>query len=180
MEALDKEKILKKIYDDYYQRLCFYASRHIGNFNEAKDIVQEICIKVWEKEVDFENDYALSAYLYSAVYHACLDRLELQGIHDRHHRHIQQEEEIADYDNYLNERIENEVWWELFKAIDSLPEECQKVIKLSYVEGLEINRVAEELGISTHTVKSQRARGKKLLQERLKGLFPLAAFLFFN
>ena len=57
---------------------------------------------------------------------------------------------------------------------------CRKVFTLSYMEGLDIKEVAEKLDISPHTVKSQRARAKQLLQERLKDLFPLLAYLFLN
>ena len=78
----------------------------------------------------------------------------------------------------MTDRVESEVMWELMTAIDSLPEECRKVFKLSYMEGDDINEVARKLNISTHTVKSQRARAKQLLRERLKDLFPLFAYLF--
>ena len=80
--------------------------------------------------------------------------------------------------NYLNERIENEILWEIFEAVEQLPEECKKVFKLSYIEKLDIAQVARLLNISEHTVKSQRARGKKLLQEYLKDLFSIASIIF--
>lgn len=180
MVASEKNALLRQTYDKYYQRLCFYASKYINDFDAVEDTVQEVYIKLWEKDLHFENDYALSAYLYSSVYHACLNYLEQEGIHARHHRKILQNAEVEDSLNYVNERIENEVLWEVFHAVDDLPDECRKVFKLSYIEGHDLATVAEMLGISVNTVRSQRARGKKLLQERLKGLFPIAAFLFFS
>ena len=71
------------------------------------------------------------------------------------------------------QRIENEVIEEIFHTIERLPEECKKVFKLSYIEGLEVNRVAEILDISENTVKTQRLRARKFLKENLKDLFPL-------
>lgn len=174
-----REKFLKRVYDDFYRRLCFYAAKYVEDPEDARDIVQEIFVKLWEKENEFENDAALSAYLYSAVYHSCVNKITLSGIHQRHHDQIFQQSNPADPTNYVNDRIEEEVLWEIFEAIDHLPPECSKIFKLSYLEGYDISQVAEELNISVHTVKSQRARGKKLLQERLKDVFPVLAFLFF-
>lgn len=170
---------MKKIYDDYYHRLCFYAAKYVKDIEEAKDIVQEVLVKIWEREIPFSNELALSAYLYSSVYHSCLDRLTLQGIHNRHHQQIQKLNPDIDSANYLNMRIEDEILWEIFEAVEKLPEECKKVFKLSYIEKLDIAQVAEILNISEHTVKSQRARGKKLLQDYLKDLFSIASIVFY-
>ena len=51
----NREKLMKLIYDEYYQRLCFYAATYVHDHEEAKDIVQEIFVKLWEKELDFEK-----------------------------------------------------------------------------------------------------------------------------
>ena len=175
---MEKEKNMKRICDDYYHRLCFYAVKYVKDIEEAKDIVQEVLVKIWERKIPFSNELALSAYLYSSVYHSCIDRLTLQGIHNRHHHQIQKNNCDIDSMNYLNERIENEILWEIFEAVEQLPEECKKVFKLSYIEKLDIAQVARLLNISEHTVKSQRARGKKLLQEYLKDLFSIASIIF--
>ncbi len=175
---MENKKNMKRIYDDYYHRLCFYAAKYMKDIEEAKDIVQDVFVKIWEREISFSNELALSAYLYSSVYHACIDRLTLQGIHNRHHLRIQKTNHDIDSANYLNKRIEDEVLWEIFEAVEQLPEECKKVFKLSYIEKLDIAQVAKLLNISEHTVKSQRARGKKLLQEYLKDLFSIASVIF--
>lgn len=175
-----QEDWLKTVFDDYYHRLCFYATKFLRDPEEAKDVVQELFVGLWERKPEFVNQYALSAFLYSSIYHACINRLTLTGIHHKHHDRILQDTDIAERDNYVTGRVEHEVLWEIFQAIDTLPAECRKVFKLSYIEGYDLQKVADELDITVHTVKSQRARGKKLLQERLKNLFPLAVWLFFS
>ena len=173
----EREAFIKKVYDDYYQRLCFYASKFVADAEDAKDIVQDLLVKLWESDVEFENEQALSSWLHSGVYHACLNRKMLADIHERHHREILRETNEADPTNYLTTRIEHEVMWEVFSAVDELPEESRKVFKLSYLEGRGIQEVADILHISTHTVKSQRAYARKLLKDRLKDLYP-AIFFF--
>lgn len=172
------ETILHAVFDRYYHPLCFYAEKYLKNDDDVQDIVQEIFVTVWEKKLSFPNEYALKAYLYSSVYHACIDKIKLSGIHQKHQDYILAGMEEADSRSYLTDRIETEVLTELFQAIDNLPAECRKVFKLSYLEGLPIEDVAGKLDISVYTVKSQRARAKKLLQENLKNLYPVLAYIF--
>lgn len=67
---------------------------------------------------------------------------------------------------------------EIFQTIERLPNECRKVFKLSYIEGMEICKVAETLHISENTVKTQRLRARKFLKENLKDLFSLIALIY--
>ena len=176
----DREKAFRGIFDEFYQGLCFYAGKLVKDLDDAKDIVQEVFVALWEKPQEFTDRVALKAYLYTTVHHACLNLLKAQQIHDRHHQLIREESSEVEERNYLTDRVESETMWQLMQAIDSLPEECQKVFKLSYIDELDIQTVAEKLNITTHTVKSQRARAKQLLRDRLKDLYPLFACIFFS
>ncbi len=172
------ETILHVVFERFYHPLCFYAEKYLKGDADVQDIVQEIFITMWEKKLSFPNEYALKAYLYASVYHACIDRIKLSGIHKKHQTLILAGMDEANPQSYLTDQIETEVLTELFHAIDKLPEECRKIFKLSYLEGMAIEEVALKLDISPHTVKSQRARAKKLLQENLKNLYPLIASIF--
>lgn len=173
-----KEQLLHEIFSEHYQCLCFYANKYVKDMDDVKDIVQEIFVKIWENNVDFQNTTALRAYLYTTVYNACMNHIKRANIHDKHHDKIRLETSEIEQQSYMVDRIENEIMWELLSTIEQLPEECRKVFKLSYLEGKDIKEVADILEISTHTVKSQRARAKKLLQEKLKDLFPLLVYFF--
>lgn len=67
---------------------------------------------------------------------------------------------------------------EVVQAVEQLPERCREVFKLSYVDGLKVSEVARKLSISEDTVKTQRLKARKQLQEILKDLYPLCWFLF--
>ena len=83
-----------------------------------------------------------------------------------------------DDDNYLRKRIETEVYMEVVQAVEQLPERCREVFKLSYMDGLKVSEVARKLSISEDTVKTQRLKARKQLQEILKDLYPLCWFIF--
>ena len=174
--SLDDEAVLYKMFDSFYHALCFFAARYITDDNQVKDIVQDVFVSAWEKKLSFPNEVALKSFLYTSVYHASINQLKLEKIHQKHHQKIQEETPETTCD-YFTDRVEDEVFMTLYTAIEELPTECQKIFKLSYLDGLSIEQVAEKLKISEHTVKSQRARAKKLLQEKLK-TSPQMALLF--
>jgi len=56
---------------------------------------------------------------------------------------------------------------QLIEMIQALPQGCQIVFNLFAIEGYSHKEIAEQLGISEGTSKSQFARAKSLLQQRL-------------
>ena len=66
------EEAFKYLYNTFYASLCRYANRFVGEFMDEEDVVQEIFVKLWEREGKFENMRAVSAYLYRSVHNACL------------------------------------------------------------------------------------------------------------
>ena len=63
------------------------------------------------------------------------------------------------------------------KAIDSLPEQCGNVFKLSRFENMKYNEIAEHLGISIKTVENHMGKALRLLREQLKDYLPALLFL---
>ena len=80
-------------------------------------------------------------------------------------------------ENFEESIILTEIHRELAAAVEKLPEECRKVFQLCYFQGLDNERVAQEFGVSVNTVKTQKARGKRILRENLKDIFPLLMLL---
>lgn len=173
-EIFDRREY-EKIFHAYYSQLCLFANRMLDDFAGAEDIVQEVFVSLFSKRV-LNNAIELKSYLYSSVYNACMNHLKRQKYIEGRMQSFPVEELTEE--NYLLNRIESEVMEEIFRTIELLPEECKKVFKLSYIEGLEVNKVAALLNISENTVKTQRQRARRFLQERLKDVFFILFLLF--
>lgn len=74
------------------------------------------------------------------------------------------EQDSVDLDHLL---IYTELIEEIDKLVNTLPNMCQKVIKLSFFEGLSNMEIKEELNISINTVKTHKKRGLIYLQKKL-------------
>lgn len=168
----------KQIFDSLYPGLCLFANKIVQNLEESEDIVQNVFITLWNKNKYSHNYISIKAYLYKAVHNSCLNHIKHKTIEKKQAENLSIE--LSTENNYLNKRIEVELLEEIFSVIEELPEECKKIFKLSYINGYEVSQVAEELNISVNTVKTQRLRARKFLKERLKNVFPLALYIFYN
>lgn len=70
--------------------------------------------------------------------------------------------------SHLHEMIRAEVIRDLHRVMETLPGQCQKVIRLSYLEGLNNAEIAQQLSLSVQTVKNHKLRGLAILRKSLK------------
>ena len=112
-----------------------------------------------------EIQTSLSGYLYRAVKNKCLDYLESQEIHKKHHEIILQ----SSPDHYRMDDSLNaaELMERFIEIIEHLPHRCQQIIRLSRIRGLTNAEIAETLGISKRTVEAQIGIALKRLRAAL-------------
>ncbi|MAB57367.1 MAG: RNA polymerase subunit sigma-70 [Aequorivita sp.] len=165
----------KSLFETLYPPLCLFANRYLNDMDASKDIVQEVFIKIWEKQPVFTNPNTTKAYFYTTVKNYCLNYLKCN-----HHKIITNaatlDNELQQSEDYFfAELVSAEINAQLYKAIDTLPKKAAKVISLS-LNNYTTNEIAEELNITPSTVRTQ----KSLAYQKLKGLLaPIKYFLSF-
>ena len=75
------------------------------------------------------------------------------------------------------EFIRNELRVEIHQAINSLPDKCKEVFKLSYLYGMKNKEIADALNISLRTVEAHMYKALKILRERLSHLHEFIIFI---
>lgn len=165
----------ESVFNKYYQALCYFAFQYVKNDNIAEDIVQNLFISLIENKNKFESVLHLKNYLYQFVKNSCLNSIKKNKSHNRY---INFKENSFQYEeDYERKIITTEIYKEINEVIDSLPPQCSKIYKLCYFKEMSNYAIAENLGISINTVKAQKARGKRILKNQLKNLYPI--FIFF-
>lgn len=165
---------IEVIFKEYYGSLCYFASQFLKNEEAIEDLVQDVFIALLEKKMFFQSEVHLKNFLYLSIRNACLNYIRSSHSKDRYIASLAYEEQTEDFEESI---ILTEVHRELAAAVENLPEECRRVFHLCYFQGLDNESAAKELGLSINTVKAQKARGKKILKENLKDIFPLLMLL---
>ena len=160
------EKAWKSLYEHYYAALCTYVNRILKGSESTEDLVQEVFIAVWRSEKRFDSVQDLTRYLYRACYNNALVFVRNNQIHDTILNSIGAESDFTADDVYA-QTVREEVTRQLYVYIEGLPSEQKKVILMS-IEGYSWDEIAEKLGITIHTVKTQKNRSFKYLREKLK------------
>ncbi len=160
---VDKQ-VFKKIFDSFYKGLILFAKKYVIDPDLAEDIVQEVFVMLWEKRVDMKNIDAVKSLLYASVRNKALNHFRHQKVIDRHHEEMKQE--LSQEFFFKNHLIEEETYRLVLQAITELPEQSQKVCVMS-INGVKNAQIAEELEITTSTVKYHKTKVISTLKSRL-------------
>ena len=164
-----KQKDLKAwetLYASYYAALCSYADGIVKDSDTAQDIVQDTLIRIWNSDRTFPDIKELTWYLYRSTYNNALFHLRTQASRQNILRKMVAEE-VELPDEQLALTVREELIRQLYVYIEDLPEERKKILLMS-IQGHSGNEIADLLGISINTVKTQKNRGFKYLREKLK------------
>lgn len=179
--SLNKSKentnTFEQLFKDNFAKLCYFATKVLKDSVLAKDVVQEAFITYWNlNQEEKQKIKAVNGFLYQLVKNACLNRLRRLKLENAYLQ-LQETEPVEDA-VALNLMIKSEVMSEINKVLISLPDGCQQIFRMGYLEGLKNQEIADVLGLSINTVKTQKKRGLQLLKTRLNPEF-FAITLFF-
>jgi RNA polymerase sigma-70 factor (family 1) len=175
------ERAFDKVFKYFHPMLCVFAERILHNQPIGQDIAQDCLIKVWNKRLDFPDFFKLKSFLYTSVRNACFNELEKEKVKIKYQSSLEKIEPVDDY-NPLMDMIYSEVISRIFAKVDTLPEQCKKVISLTFIDGKTPKEISAELNITVSTVNSQKMRGLQLLRTKLseQDFLVLISFLLPN
>jgi RNA polymerase sigma-70 factor (ECF subfamily) len=153
----------------YYTPLCFFANSILHNEDEAKDIVQDCFVKLWDSQTINERSETLKSFLYTAVRNKCVDLLRKKKVIQKAKLQLLRNNE-NDFE-YFDEVAFAEMMAQIIGHIELLPPKMQQVIKLFYFEDKNYKEIADTLGTSPETVRNQKGKALKMIRRKLLLLF---------
>lgn len=148
---------LEKVYTMWYSDLCYFAYRIINNLAEAEDIAAATLHTLLSRHDKFEGLMNVRAFLFVTVRNKCQNYL--QFIKRKNDTHTELSEIQGDTENYiLLEIIQGELIKEIHAEIERLPVKRKQVLKLFYIEGLEVSDIAKKLKMTPGAVSTNKTR----------------------
>lgn len=146
-----------------YGELHTFARRFLTSEADCEDIVSDAFEDVWRNFTAIEHG-AAKAFLYKNVRNKCIDHLRREATHRRHAELYAQLTEGYDHADLLAELHEREQT--VRHVLDSLPDYTRQIFIACYVDRKQYREVAQEMGISTNTVKKYISRALRLIAEK--------------
>ena len=153
----------EEMYRRFSPRMYAVCLRYAGNAEEAEDILQEGFIKIFKKLDSFRGEGSFEGWVRRIFVNTAIEQF-------RRKRYLQP----------VTEREENTIEGKSLSALDGLAEKdilalikelspgYRTVFNMYVVEGYTHKEIADMLGISEGTSKSQLSRAKVILQEMVK------------
>jgi RNA polymerase sigma-70 factor (ECF subfamily) len=149
----DMELLFTGIFKTHEYRLYTLALKLTKSDLYAKDIIQEVFLKLWEHRESLRSIDNVEAWLYRLTENKVIDFLRKAAADGRLKEKLwnklpsnQQAEPAVEIKEYS---------YIIQKAIDQLPPQRKLIYYLNREEGLNYQQIANELHISRHTVKNQ-------------------------
>jgi len=158
----------EELYRQHARRLFSLVMRMVGSAEDAEDLVQEVFLQAHRKLAGFRGESTLGTWLYRLTMNHCLDHLRgRQAKMSRATGSLDDEDAIepvapAPMVPQAISRLDLE------RAIDALPPGSRAAFLLHDVEGFEHREIADILGISEGTSKSQVHKARLKLRTLLR------------
>lgn len=181
---VEDENSLKQLFRDYYQPLFHLSLHYLEDQDEAKGVVQDAFIKIWEMRDELNNGSNLQNFLYTIVKNGCLNILKRRQMLLKHHEKIKSMEMHYQFESLYRINADyleiNELKEKIDFEVSSLPEHCRIVFQLSRLENFKNREIAEILGITQKTVEAHLTKALKILRDKLKDYLPIIVILLFR
>lgn len=165
-----------EVYDRYAKKLYYQINKMLRDEDAAKDLVQELFITVWNKAANIREDAKLGGYLYIAAQNSVFKYIEKGK--SKHDFMQSLASFLTELDNSGTERLEEkELSMLIDKAIAALPVKMREIFELSRKEEMSYQEIADQLQISTQTVKNQVSSALKILREKTGPNIAIAVFV---
>lgn len=153
----------------FREKLYRFALRLLGNEEDAKDIIQDAFVKVWNNKEKMGELQNLEAWCMRITRNLALDKIksrkyrvtddleragEVPAVHQSPHQHAEKSD--------LMRRVHG--------AIRRLPEKYRTILQLRDIDGLSYQEIGEVLEIELSEVKVNLHRARKQVREQLQNL----------
>ena len=149
---------LYKLFSSKLFTLCLKYSR---NYAEAEDNLQDAFVTIFEKISQYSGKGSLEGWLKRIVINTALQRYRKQGVFD-----IVNEDQIEDVQIDVDTETVNLDF--LLSSIQELPDRYRLVFNLYVLDGYSHKEISEMLDITTGTTKSNLARARKILKDKIE------------
>lgn len=163
----------KKLFEQFYGKLLGACMRYISDHDQAQEVVQEGFIKIFDNMADFDFKGSFEGWMRRIIVNAAIDKIRYnkrQAI-STDNDFLLGANQYDEDDSVANEFLIKLKAEEALKAVQSLSAAYRTVFNLYVIENYSHREIAEILGISEGTSKSNLAKAKQNLRKLLEEKF---------
>jgi len=162
---LGNPRMQRMLYEKFSPKMYALCIRYAGNTDDAQDILQDGFVKVFGNIARFKGTGSFEGWIRRIIVNTAIEHFRKKNTLQVIDEHT--ENQLADDHTNIFNLLEAK---ELLEIIKSMPAGYRTVFNLYAVEGYTHKEIAAMMNLTEGTSKSQYARAKNWLQERIKKL----------
>lgn len=173
------EEIIGNLFNECFHSLVFKSFGIVNNYDLAKDIVQDVFVKIWQNYQQIKHIDDLKPYIFKAVQNSSVNYLR------DHNKKDFNKPSVADLNleySEVSDEIEDKelIYNKIHEAIDKLPEKWHKAFILSKYDKLKYYEIAEKMDISIKTVEKYISKALNFIRLETKSFLIICFLVFFG
>lgn len=173
MKDIRKDNIYEEFLQ-YRESLEDYANSLLGSREDARDMVQDLYMKLWSRKDTLFQIENPKAYCYSVIKRQCLDVLKSAERKNAGEMPLDMESTQTGVEEQL--ALKEQLAYTL-KEVDNLPEGQKNVLLKNAVDGYSYEQITAQTGQSAQTVRTQMSLARKKLRTRTAWIFAAAVLV---
>lgn len=162
-KCLEKDPLAQKqLFDIYAKKMMGVCIRYSQDQEEAQDVLQMGFIKVFEKLHMYSSEGSLEGWIRKVIVNTALDNIRKNK---KFNDNVELDKVDFHLQTYSESGLDSLSAADLLNIIQKMPTGFRTVFNLYAIEGYSHKEIAEQLGISVSTSKSQYSRAKVHLQK---------------
>ena len=160
----------------YSSKLYSFALKYFKNEAEAKELVQEVFVKVWENRQTLKSELSFKSYLFTIALNQIRKYFNKKATALRYIESLQKEPVVA-YNQVSHEDDYEMVLRQINLIIEQMPPRRREILMKKKIEGKSSKEIAIELNISPGTVDNQISEALRFIRSQIS-IENFSLFLF--
>lgn len=160
----NNRKAQKELYDRFSYKMMGVCRRYTNSLEDAEDVMIEGFTTVFEKLSMYSGDGSFEGWIRRIMINAAISHYR----NNKKHRFHADIDECYDVQQNQETAVDMMGAKQIMKLVETMPDGYRMVFNLFAVEGFSHAEIAQQLGVSEGTSKSQYAKARQWLQCRLQ------------
>lgn len=164
--AKGSSRAQRALFDKFAPKMLAVCLRYVKKTDDAEDVLQDAFVKIFQKIGEFKMEGSLEGWIRRIMVNTALDAL-------RKNKKLLGDVSIDDvsykvsFDDYSFDHMDVA---HLMRLINEMPDGYRVVFNMFAIEGYSHKEIADTLGVSENTSKSQYSRARAFLRNQLEQL----------
>ncbi|MEZ5102897.1 MAG: RNA polymerase sigma-70 factor [Draconibacterium sp.] len=160
----DDKKAFQELFERYAPRIYNFSLSYLKDKNDTEELVQNVFLKIWEKRDLLNASQNIKAFIFKIAVNTIYDFIRRKNI----------ESAFLDYARLNYTTNENYTWHSVIfeemqqnlnALLAQMPEQQQKIFRLSKLEGFSNDEIAKKMNLSKRTVENHLYRALTFLKK---------------